>query len=498
MKTTLRPLRVTLLASFVVVRALTAAASPAPEKPNILFVIADQWRAQAFGFAGDPNVQTPHLDALEHESVNCINAISGVPVCSPARASMLTGQRALTHGVFLNDVPLDSNAVTLAKVLKDAGYDTGYIGKWHINGGGRSEFIPRERRQGFDYWKALECTHAYNQSYYYADGPEKLAWKGFDAIAQTDDARAYLRGRAKQDKPFVLFLAWGPPHDPYQAAPAQYRAKYQTENLQLRPNVPSSISARTRLAQTGYYASCTALDDCMGNLMATLRDTGLAENTIVVFTADHGDLLGSHEAFNKQQPYDESIRVPLLLRWPRGLGTAAMPAWRRWWDRLLHGPKAAGVTGNRVDALINTEDIMPTLLGLCRVPIPRSVEGLDYSKYFHGGKNPSDGSALIASPAPFGQWARALGGREYRGVRTARYTYVRDLKGPWMLFDNVSDPYQLTNLVNDSGHASLQAQLDAILERKLKTAHDEFLPASAYIAKWGYKVDATGTVPYTN
>ena len=220
-------------------------------KPNIVFVIADQWRAQAFGFAGDPNVQTPHLDALQSESLNCGKAISGVSVCCPARASILTGQRPLTHGVFLNDVPLNPDAVTLAKVLKQAGYDTGYIGKWHLNGDGRSAFIPRERRQGFDYWKALECTHDYNHSYYYADGPEKLEWDGYDAIAQTKDAESYLREHAKSDKPFFLFLSWGPPHDPYQTAPEKYRARYKADQLKLRPNVPESIGAKVARGASG-------------------------------------------------------------------------------------------------------------------------------------------------------------------------------------------------------------------------------------------------------
>ena len=151
----------------IVVHTADAPRPSAADKPNILFVIADQWRAQAFGFAGDPNVQTPHLDALQRESIDGVNAISGVPVCCPARASLLTGRRVLTHGVFLNDVPLNPDAVSLAKVLKQAGYDTGYIGKWHLNGAGRSAFIPRERRQGFDYWKVMECEHNYNNSFYW-------------------------------------------------------------------------------------------------------------------------------------------------------------------------------------------------------------------------------------------------------------------------------------------------------------------------------------------
>ena len=284
-------------------------------RPNILLVIADQWRAQAFGFAGDPNVRTPHLDGLARESIRFVNAVAGVPVCCPTRASILTGQRPLTTGVFLNDVPLASDAITVAKVLRNIGYDTGYIGKWHLNGDGRSSFIPRERRQGFDYWKALECTHDYNHSYYYADGPEKLQWKGYDAIAQTQDAQQYLRDHAKSDKPFFLVLAWGPPHDPYDTAPDKYRAMYSPAKLALAPNVPEPTDETVRKRMAGYYAHCSALDDCLGELRATLKENGLEENTLLVFTADHGDLLGSHGGSHKQQPYrrKHSCAVPSPL-----------------------------------------------------------------------------------------------------------------------------------------------------------------------------------------
>lgn len=412
---------------------------------------------------------------MERESINCINAVAGVPVCCPSRASFLTGQRPLTHGVFLNDVPLAPDASTLAKSFRAAGYDTALIGKWHLDGHGRSNFIPRERRQGFEYWKALECTHDYNNSFYYAAGPEKLKWEGYDPIAQTQDAENYLRTHAKSEKPFFLVLSWGPPHDPYQTAPAKFRALYAPDQFKLRPNIPENMAARIRKEMVGYYSHCSALDDCLGELRGKLKEEGLDQNTLLIFTADHGDLLGAHGGHNKQQPYDESLRIPFLLHWPAGLGTKP----------------------RKLDALINSEDMMPTLLGLCGVAIPKSVEGLDYSGYLHGGANPSDGATLLSCVSPFGQWNRSIGGKEYRGIRTLRYTYVRDLKGPWLLFDNEKDPYQLHNLVAEPGFAALQAELDATLKKKLAAAHDEFLPGADYIKKWGYTVDKTGTAPYT-
>jgi len=442
--------------------------------PNVLFVIADQWRASAFGYAGNRDVHTPNLDRFAAESVNFTNAVSTVPVCSPTRASILTGQRALTHGVFMNDVPLSPDAVTFPKLMAKAGYDTGFIGKWHVDGHGRSAFIPMERRQGFQYWKALECTHDYNNSAYYADQPEKLRWNGYDTVAQTDDAVQYLRDHAKGEKPFLLYLSWGPPHEPYATAPEPMAQLYKSAALILRPNVPADRREIAMKELRGYYAHCTALDECFGRLMQTCRDLDLDDNTIIVFTSDHGDMLWSHGAEKKQQPYEESARVPLLIRYPASVG----------------------IKGRETPAAIGTEDIMPTLLGLCRIPIPRSVQGLDFSAFLAGGKDPSDGAASILCPAPFGQWSRARGGREYRAIQTKQFTYAADLKGPWLLFDNIKDPYQLENLVGRPEHAGLERQMDQWLRRKLKSRHDEFLPGAGLIRKWGYTVDATGTVTY--
>jgi arylsulfatase A-like enzyme len=448
--------------------------------PNILILLADQWRAQAFGYAGDPNVHTPRIDALSRQSVNLRNAISSVPVCSPMRASLLTGQRALTHGVFLNDVPLASDAVTLAKVLGLAGYDTAYVGKWHLNGDGRSAFIPAERRQGFTYWKVLECTHSYSNSAYYAYTPDKLGWQGYDAFAQTRDAQQYLRAHAKSDRPFLFILAWGPPHNPYELAPAEYRARYDPAKLVLRANVPKEAEAQARRDLAGYYAHCTALDDCVGDLLQTLHDCGLEKNTMVVFTSDHGDMIGSHGLARKQKPYDESIRVPLLIRWP------------------------AKLQPRELDAVFSSEDFMPTLLALCNQKLPKTVEGRDYSALLlaeqstPGVSDPVNSACLISCPAPFGEWERRNGGKEYRGIRTSRYTYVRDLNGPWLLFDNETDPFQTTNLVHAASSSALAKQLDNLLTRKLRQAHDDFLPSTAYIKKWGYMTTSGGTVPYTN
>jgi arylsulfatase A-like enzyme len=452
-----------------------AAEERSVKHPNVVFVFGDQWRGQATGYAGDPNAITPHLDKLAAESINFTNAVSGCPVCTPYRASLMTGQYWLTHGAFVNDVCLRDETVSIAEAYNDSGYDTAYIGKWHIDGHGRSSFIPRERRQGFQFWKVLECTHNYNDSAYYADENAKLKWDGYDAIAQTREAQRYIHEH-NGDRPFALVLSWGPPHAPYHTAPEKYRKMFDPEKVTLRPNVPEDQAEKAREELAGYYAHMAALDDCVADLLGTLKECGIEEDTVFVFTSDHGDMLHSQGALKKQQPYEESIMVPFLLRYPRGLGAG----------------------GREVDTLINTPDIAPTLLGLCGVPVPDTMEGADLSASLTKGKMPDVDAALLMCPAPFGQWTRKIGGREYRGVRTKRYTYCRDLNGPWLLYDNEKDPYQLENLCGTAGLAAVQDELDAILSRKLKETNDEFKPARYYIEKWGYTVDKNGTVPYTN
>lgn len=452
-------------------------AAPARKRPNVVYVFGDQWRAQATGYAGDPNAITPHLDKLAAQSVNMTTTVSCCPVCTPYRASLLTGQYPLTTGLFLNDLYLSDKAVSMAEVFAAAGYDTGYIGKWHLDGHGRSSFIPRDRRQGFDYWKVLECTHNYNHSAYYGDADEKLFWDGYDAIAQTRDAQKYIASHARTDKPMFLMLSWGPPHNPYQTAPAEYRKLFADPGkIKLRPNVPARAQEASRKDLQGYYAHGAALDACVGDLLKTIADAGIADDTIFVFTGDHGDMLGSQGERRKQRPWDEAIRVPMLVRYPA----------------------ACGRDGKTIDMPFNSPDIMPTLLGLAGVAIPKTVEGTDFSGVLTGEKAPDNDAALICCIAPFGEWTRPQGGKEYRGLRTRRYTYVRDLTGPWLLYDNQADPYQLTNLVNKADQADLQKKLDAQLAQMLAARKDKFLTGPEYIKQRGYKTYKNGTMPYKN
>jgi arylsulfatase A-like enzyme len=460
---------------FAVLGVISVSVSGQTRKaPNVIFVLADEWRGQDLGYNGNKDVITPNLDRLASHAVNFTNMISSCPVCCPYRASLLTGQYPLKTGVFVNDVQLNPETPSLAKVFKAAGYQTAYIGKWHLDGRGRSSFIPVERRQGFEYWKVLECTHDYNNSYYWGNDDKKTTWDGYDAYAQTSDAVNYIGEMGNKGKPFFMILSWGPPHTPFETAPESYKNIYRNKKLAHRLNVPAGLHDKAVEDLIGYYGHISALDSCIGVLQSSLKESGLDKNTIFIFTSDHGAMVRSHGFSHKQRPYEESINVPLLIQYPELFGNE----------------------GKKDNMLINSPDLMPTLLGLCGLQIPQTVEGEDRSMVMKRKAKDTIDAVLIASYHPFGQWSHDNGGKEYRGVRTKRYTYVRDLSGPWLFFDNQEDPFQLNNLVNDKKHQQIQHDLDLKINQLLIRSNDQFLPGPEYIKKWGYLTNNSGTVPY--
>ena len=451
---------------------------PILEKPNLIIILADQWRAQEMGYAGQSQIKTPNLDSFAGQSVIFENAIATLPVCAPWRASFLTGQYPLTHGVFYNDKPLPNEALTLAEIFKEEGYQTGYIGKWHLNGhqrgedpfSGRDKPVPVDRRQGFDFWKVREVSHNYNNSFYFDETNEKHTWQGYDVFPQTDSAISYIS--KNKANPFVLMLSYGPPHDPYFSAPEVFQKLYDPDQLTLRPNVPEEFQDSARKVLAGYYAHATAIDHAFGKLIRSLDSLGISDQTLVLFTSEHGDMLMSKGVLKKQRPWDESIKVPMLIRYPAKLGEAS---------RRIQNP-------------IGTPDLLPTLLGLSGIKIPDSIEGTDFSKDLISKNEPNSEAALIMLPVPFHEWQFSNGGREYRGIRTSRYTYVRDLKGPWLLYDNQVDPYQFHNLTGDLAYKDLQEELETLLQKKLAERKDDFLPADRYMTRWNYLYDRKDSI----
>lgn len=445
------------------------------QRPNVVFVLADQWRAHSTGYNGDVNLRsrTPNIDRMAATGLNFTNCISVCPLSSPTRASLLTGQYPTTHGIFLNDLHLRDEALTMAEIYKEAGYQTAYIGKWHLDGMGRSNFTPRARRQGFEYWKGLECSHDYNHLLYYeGDSDEKRYWDGYGPYLETADAIQYIRANANKGAPFLLFLAWGAPHFPHNNAPEDMQQLFIPDSIRLQPNVSEKMREAARKESAGYYAHIAALDKCMGDLQSAIIEAGMSENTIFVFTSDHGEMMGSQgvRPTQKQVPWAESVRVPFLLRYPARFGNKNI----------------------RISAPLNTPDILPTLLSLSGIPVPESVEGEDMTEAIGKPHRMKEKAALIMSVSP----SAAVQKEEYRGIYTSQYTYVETLKGPWLLYDNTNDPMQLNNLSGNPAFSRIQKKMKSSLRAELKKTGDDFKPREYYLTRWGYKVNKSGYIDY--
>lgn len=416
-----------------------------PARPSILLLLADQWRGQALAAAGDTNLRTPHLDELARSGLLFRRAYTSNPVCSPARASLLTGRFPHACRVTANNIPLPLEEPTISQALAEAGYATGYIGKWHLDGPDAPGFVPPgPRRRGFDYWAAFNRGHRYFDSIYFGDGAEPVRGEGFEADYQTGLACDFIRRQA--GRPWFLVVSWGPPHPP-RTPPAPYSGWYDPERLRLRANVPAAKAAEARKALAGYYGLCSALDANVGRLVAALRASGTLEDTIIVFTSDHGDMLSSHGLEGKGVPFEEAVRIPLLVRYGRAI--------------------RGGVTS---DMPISLVDLMPTLLSLAGVPVPAGVQGRDLSQQWVRGAGPRSESVYcqgrLGTPE---EWRMVVRGLDKLVVdRELRVTH---------LFNLGQDPYERSNLAREPAFARTRDEMTAILRDWMQRLGDRILPS---------------------
>jgi arylsulfatase A-like enzyme len=416
---------------------------------------------------------------------------ANVPVCCPARAILLTGTYPHVNGMMANDLRLREEQVTIAELLRGAGYRTGFVGKWHLDGGPRDPgFVPPgPRRQGFDFWAAYECHHMHFSPIYFRDTPDEILIPKFEPEASCDFAIEFLRAQPK-DQPFFLTVQMGPPHDPY-GAPEEYMKRYDPEKLAMpvnwqagseaprgagaipprlrRPGMPARpyVPVGGREEVGAYYAAITSLDDQVGRLLATLKETGADENTIVVFTSDHGDMLGSHGLRRKRKPHDESARVPGIIRWP-----ARVPQ------------------GKVVDTLFSHVDMAPTLLALAGVEVPKHMQGADLSRVALGQTTDGPEAVLLQIFVPFNPDGIA---KPWRGIVTATHTYARFEDAPWVLFDDKADAHQLKNLAADPAHTALREKLDAQLAVLMRKHGDAWSFNSSEIVEEGGRLYRHGT-----
>jgi arylsulfatase A-like enzyme len=409
--------------------AVDPARAAGKNRPNLLFVLVDQWRFSAFshGEVNDTLVQTPNLDAFISEGLRWRKAYATSPLCTPERGVLMTGRYPHQTGVTHNNLMIPPGNRCLAEVFTEAGYTTHYIGKTHFDGGAKPGFIPPGwRRRGFTTYEGYNRGHEYLPGRYFDNQGNRIDHAEYEPAVQRGLAESYIS--KNKNRPWFCFLSWGPPHTPYGEVPDIYKT-YTVTETDRRPNVPAGNPGASSLAQ--YFAQCTALDDNFGQLMQFLDDQGLSENTLVVFTADHGDMHHSHDLTFKSKPEEESAHIPLFMRMPGTIPERAVS-----------------------DTLINGVDMMPTLLSLCGLPAQKTCTGIDKSDAAKGLPMPGIDSIFCEHQ---GNWRMVLTDQYKLIVKDA--THPMTISSVTELYDLDNDPYELVNLKDDAGHAAVRQQL---------------------------------------
>ncbi|MEM8874244.1 MAG: sulfatase [Planctomycetota bacterium] len=434
---------------------------------NVLLLLTDQLTSRALSMyaKGDATLApTPNLDRLATEGVVIDDMCSTCPVCTPARAMLLTGRHPQTTGHVMNSVRLRHDEVTLADVFRDAGYRTGWIGKWHLHTGAFPaanvpDYVPVGRdRGGFEHWRG------YNQHMIYWDGPlagddwDTIRWKGYETDGLGDFALDFLR--ADDDRPFLLCVSPHQPHDSTWSDLKQHAPDWAYEglpneaNLVLPPNVAAfEEHETTRWGYREYLAMIRCVDAMVGRLLDELEALGKLDDTLFIFTSDHGNEGGARGGrfFEKRSPHEESISIPLILRHP-ALGSG------------------------RRSVLMGMPDMMPTLCCMCGLGVPATVEGVDCSAGWRGASAGQDALLLMRFSEAFDHLKT---GAEWRGVRTPTHTYARWLTGERVLFDNAADPWQMNNLAD----TPLADELEATMQTLMAERGDALGPCTNY-ADW--------------
>jgi choline-sulfatase len=456
-----------------IIRVLNMPAST----PNIIFCTCDQLRAFETGCYGNPVVRTPNIDRLAAEGVRFEHGVTTYPVCMAGRSVMLSGQynRTCTGGVGNVCTPYPDGRIyfpqypfegrphlkdqTLPEALKAAGYETAVIGKWHIHS------WPQDI--GFDHYIIPRMNHAHMGQNFIEDGGPEFVPEGFSVDYECERVEGYLNARKNSGQPFFLYYNISPPHCPLSDAPEKYLTMYRPEDVLIRANVdlnrrlpeqdhwfkvyrwdyryynfhipytevlPEDYTLRKVIAE--YYGLTTWVDDAVGRMLAALESNGLAENTIVVFTSDHGDYLGSHNRVQKGDLHEESVRIPYILHWSGGLD--------------------ARVVSEQVGGLV---DLAPTLLSLAGLKIPGHMHGKDLSPVLRGE------AAHLEEEFAVIETGRGV------GIRTPTHLYGLPFEAdsrsladtPHHFFDLASDPYELRSLAGSGEQGELAVRLDAAL-----------------------------------
>lgn len=425
--------------------------STALHQPNVIVFFSDQQRWDTAGVHDCPLDLTPNFDRMAREGTHLAQTFTPQPVCGPSRACMQTGMYATAHGCFRNGIPLPADAVTLGRLFGAAGYQTAYIGKWHL---ASRDPVPPAERAGYDYWLAanvLEFTSdAYRCELFDASG-RLIRLPGYRVDALTDAAIRYID--SQHDRPFFLFLSFLEPHhqnhrDDY-PAPDGYAPRYTGR---WTPPDLAALGGSAPQHLPGYFGMVKRLDEALGRLLDALKSLGIDDKTVVLATSDHGCHFKTRNAEYKRSCHESSIRVPAALR----------------------GPGFDG--GGQVRQLVSLIDIPPTLLDAAGIDIPPSMQGRSVMPLLRGnGHDWPDDVFIQISESQVG-----------RAIRTHRWKYGVTAPDcdPWndsaapayveeYLYDLLADPYELRNLIGFESHAEVAALLRARLTRRMIAAGEE-------------------------
>jgi arylsulfatase A-like enzyme len=441
-------------------------------KPNLIFIFTDQQAFDMLGCYGNNQIKTPNLDRFATEGIRFTHCFSNSPISTPFRGMLMSGQHSLYNGAFINDKPLvPGHGKKFAEVLRDAGYLTAYIGKWHLLGDvDTNRLIPKGKmRYGFDdLFLPVNVQgegHPYNwNSFYWNENGEKKNLDKWEVYGQTDRALEYLDRRKNTTKPFALFVSWYSPHNwgKFTGAdgnrhynydfPEELMSLYNRDSIKVRPGTETTPDIQ-RMYQ-GYMALITGVDIAFGQIMDKLKQLNFENNTIVIFTSDHGDMLEFDNAvLPKQYPHDYSCRIPLLIRWPGKL-----------------------TSGTTTGLLFSALDMMPSILGIMGLNVPKECHGKNLSKaIFTGNENAVDFIPI---------WLYEEKG--FRGVITREYTYsiqngaTKDTMRN-VLFDRKYDPYQLNNLFYKPEMINIKEKMWKLTQNWMQTYNDKFWQYSDFM-----------------
>jgi arylsulfatase A-like enzyme len=449
---------------------------PPEEQRNVVFIVCDQLRRSALGYAGDPNVETPNLDQLAESGTRCTNASVTFPVCVPSRFTMMTGRSAHERLVPAFGWRMSPRERTLADAFAESGHETAYVGKWHLfhrlpsDGPKRANRlpIPEGYRGRFDHWRGFEIrNNPYDTAYFADDDPEPRMIEGHQTDGLTDLAIEYVQDAGD---PFFLSLQYEAPHWPF-TAPPEYHDRWEDRTLELpdpledRLNGPppnaygrwGSVDGTDSLGRhlnwrrnallddlRGYYAMIEHVDANVGRLLDALDEAGRRENTTIVFTSDHGEHLGLNGRVGKNSPLEPSVGVPFLVA-------------------------GAGIEDRTVSDPIRTEDWFPTLVELGGGTPDGTLPGDSIAPLAWG---ESDG--LDRPGVPLENVWDHRGGEPWRAFRSEQYTYVVRDGQPAELYDLEADPYQQENVVRDSEYRDAASRLHRHLRDHLASSVDTY------------------------